>query len=197
MEKMSNMTDEQLVSLYVGGNYQAFDILLDRNKSNLYSYILYHVHSRDKAEEIFQDTFVKAITTIQQGRYTERGKFAAWLTRIARNLIIDLFRSEQNCCEVSNDGSEYSLYDKYTATDNSIETQMLNDRTLTEVRLLMDRLPENQREIVFMRFYQDIPFKEIAEMKQISINTALGRMHYAINNLRRMADERHISLALY
>jgi len=190
------MTDEQLVSQYSEGNNSAFDILLNRYKNKLYSYIYFNVRDNDKADDLFQETFVKAIMTIQQGRYVESGRFGAWLTRIAHNLIIDSFRLDQSDNEISNDSTEYDLFASADVVDDSIETRMLNEQTLKEVKILMNMLPDNQREVVYMRYYQDISFKEIAEMTGVSINTALGRMRYALLNLRRMADERSISLSL-
>ncbi len=197
MENMQKMTDEALVALYSKGNNQAFDILLERYKDKLYSYIYFSVRNDELAEDIFQETFVKAIVTIQQGRYTENGKFIAWLTRIAHNLVIDFFRQEKNENVVSNDETEVDLFNDVKLSDDNIETKLVNDQVLRDVRRLVDFLPDNQREVVYMRFYQDLSFKEISEITGVSINTALGRMRYALLNLRRMAEEKNIELTIY
>lgn len=197
MEILQKMTDDALVALYSKGNNQAFDILLDRYKDKLYSYIYFVVRNEEQTEDIFQETFVKAIVTIQQGRYTADGKFGAWLTRIAHNLVIDFFRQERNENVVSNDEVEIDLFNNANLSDDTIETQMVNEQVLRDVRRLMDYLPENQREVVYMRFYQDLSFKEIAEITGVSINTSLGRMRYALLNLRRMAEEKDIELTIY
>ncbi|MBR5804038.1 MAG: sigma-70 family RNA polymerase sigma factor [Bacteroidaceae bacterium] len=197
MENLQKMTDDVLVALYSKGNNQAFDILLERYKDKLYSYIFFSVRNDELAEDIFQETFVKAIVTIQQGRYTENGKFSAWLTRIAHNLIIDLFRQEKNENVVSNDETEVDLFNNIKLSDDTIETKLVNEQVLRDVRRLVDVLPENQREVVYMRFYQDLSFKEISEITGVSINTALGRMRYALLNLRRLAEEKNIELTIY
>lgn len=197
MENLQKMTDDALVALYSKGNNQAFDILLERYKDKIYSYIYFSVRNDELTEDIFQETFVKAIVTIQQGRYTENGKFAAWLTRIAHNLVIDLFRQEKNENVVSNDETEADLFNDVKLSDDTIETKLVNDQVLSDVRRLVDFLPDNQREVVYMRFYQDLSFKEISEITGVSINTALGRMRYALLNLRRMAEEKNIELTIY
>ena len=140
---------------------------------------------------------MKAIVTIQQGRYTADGRFGAWLTRIAHNLVIDSFRQERNENTVSNDESEVDLFNNADLCDDNIEMQMINDQTLADVRRLVDALPDNQREVIYMRFYQDLSFKEIADITGVSINTALGRMRYAILNMRRIAREKDIVLQVY
>lgn len=197
MNKKSQLTDEQLVAQYAKGENCAFDILLDRYKDKLYSYIFFVVHNEDMANDLFQETFVKAIMTIQQGRYVETGRFGAWLMRIAHNLVIDRFRQERNESLVSNDQSDGMLLNNARYADETIEMKMVTEQSLEDVKRLMNELPDNQREVVYMRFYQDLSFKEIAEITGVSINTALGRMRYAILNLRRMIEERHISLTVY
>ena len=152
MENMQKMTDEALVALYSKGNNQAFDILLERYKDKVYSYIYFSVRNDELAEDIFQETFVKAIVTLQQGRYTENGKFAAWITRIAHNLIIDLFRQEKNENVVSNDETEIDLFNDIKLSDDNIETKLVNEQVLRGVRRLVEFLPDNQREVVYMRF---------------------------------------------
>ena len=196
MEKLKQMTDDMLVTLYLKGNNSAFDILLNRHQDRLFNYIYFLVRSREVAEDIFQETFVKAITTLQQGRYQNDGKFAAWITRIAHNLVIDQFRIERNENAISNDETEFDLLNDAKYAEGTIENKMVNEQILKDVRALIDELPDCQREVVFMRYYQDLSFKEIADMTGVSINTALGRMRYAVLNMRRIAAEKSISLVL-
>lgn len=197
MEELKKLADEVLVKLYAEGNNVAFDVLLLRHQSRVYSYIYFVVKNRDVADDIFQETFVKAIVTIQQRRYVETGRFQAWLIRIAHNLVIDFFRQERNENTVSNDGGEVDLLNDSRLTDGNIEMQMVQEQALDDVRMLMEHLPDNQREVVYMRFYQELSFKEIAEITGVSINTALGRMRYALLNLRRMAGRHNLSLTAY
>lgn len=196
MTQLSLRTDEELVALYVSGENSAFDILLARYKDKLYSYILYLVHNSDVADDLFQDTFVRAIMTIRQGKYTESGKFYPWLTRIAHNLIIDQFRQEKNENAISNDEVDSDLFNNARFSDKSIEQQIIDQQTLCDLSRLMEHLPETQKEMVHLRYYKNLSFKEIADMQGVSINTALGRMHYAIINMRRMAKENNISLTI-
>ncbi|MBO7290433.1 MAG: sigma-70 family RNA polymerase sigma factor [Bacteroidaceae bacterium] len=196
MENLKQMTDDMLVSLYLKGNNSAFDALLDRHQDRLFNYIFFIVRSKEVAEDIFQETFVKAIVTLQQGRYTNDGKFAAWITRIAHNLVIDQFRVERNENTVSNDDTEVDLLNDAKLSEGNIENQLVNEQVLKDVRKLIDELPDCQREVVFMRYYQDMSFKEIADATGVSINTALGRMRYAIMNMRRIAAEKNVSLVM-
>ena len=197
MENMKMLTDDMLVARYSEGDNKAFDELLARYQSKLFNYIYFIVRSQEVAEDLFQETFVKAITTIQQGRYTASGKFGAWLTRIAHNMIIDGFRQDRNENTISNDETEVDLLNNADLCEDNIETQMVNEQTLGDVRRLVDALPDSQREVVYMRFYQDLSFKEIADITGVSINTALGRMRYALLNMRRIAEEKHIVLEMY
>ena len=196
MENLKNMTDDVLVKLYLEGNNIAFDTLLERYQDKLYRYIFFLVRSREVTEDIFQETFVKAIVNLQQGRYQSDGKFAAWITRIAHNLVIDLFRQERNENLISNDESEIDLLNSAKFSEGTIETQMVNKQVLKDVARLVDELPEAQREVVRMRFFENKSFKEIAESEGISINTALGRVRYAISNMRRIAAEKNMILTL-
>lgn len=196
MENLKRLADDALVTLYLGGNNPAFDILLDRHKDRLFNYIYFLVRSREVAEDIFQETFVKAIVTLQQGRYTDDGKFSAWITRIAHNLVIDQFRNERNENFISNDETEIDLFNNAKLSEGTIENRMVNEQVLKDVRALIDELPDCQREVVFMRYYQDLSFKDIAEITGVSINTALGRMRYAVLNMRRIAAEKCVSLSM-
>lgn len=196
METLKKRTDEELVILYSEGNNQAFDILLKRYQNRLFNYIYFIVRNTELAEDIFQDAFIKAITTIKQGRYTENGKFPAWITRIAHNLIIDYFRQEKNENVISNDDSDIDLLNNINLSEGTIETAIIHRQIKNDVRELIKLLPDSQQEVVYMRFYQNLSFKEIAESTGASINTALGRMRYAILNLRRMAEEKELVLTI-
>lgn len=196
MNTLRKMTDEELVVLYAEGNNAAFDVLLNRYKNSIHSYIYFIVRNRDLTEDIFQETFVKAIVTIKQGRYTENGKFKAWITRIAHNLIIDYFRQERAENTISNDDVEVDLFNNMKLCDGTVEDRLVNRQVLSDVKKLVKHLPDNQREVLEMRYYQDLSFKEIADITGVSINTALGRMRYAILNMRRMASENNIELSL-
>ena len=197
MENLKMLTDDMLVARYSEGDNKAFDELLARYQSKLFNYIFFIVRNQEVAEDLFQETFVKAITTIQQGRYTASGKFGAWLTRIAHNMIIDGFRQDRNENTISNDEFEVDLLNDADLCDDNVEMQMINEQTLSDVRRLVDALPDNQREVVYMRYYQDLSFKEIADITGVSINTALGRMRYALIGMRRLADEKNIVLDMY
>ncbi|AEW21396.1 Sigma-70 region 2 [Tannerella forsythia KS16] len=196
MKNLKSMADEELVVMYAKGNNIAFDVLLNRYKSSVHSYIYYIVRDRDLTEDIFQETFVKVILTIKQGRYTENGKFKAWITRIAHNLIIDHFRQERNENTISNDEVEVDLFNDMRLCEKTVEDAMVETQVFSDVKKMVEYLPDNQREVLEMRYYQNMSFKEIADRTGVSINTALGRMRYAILNMRRMAEENRIELSI-
>lgn len=193
MNDMKQLTDDQLVEMYRDGKDAAFDALLARHKDRLYSYIFYSVHQADTADDIFQETFVRAIVTIRQGGYTSNGKFYSWLARIAHNLVIDSFRDQQSDNALQSEELMHELYGTGSVVGSSVEREQEAERCVSDVKQLIDLLPEAQQEVVRMRLYENMSFKDIAEQKSISINTALGRMHYAIINLRRMAGERGVT----
>jgi RNA polymerase sigma-70 factor (ECF subfamily) len=195
MDNLKTMTDEALVDMYACGNNAAFDVLLNRYKRTIHSYIFYTVREHDLTEDIFQETFLKVIMAIKQGRYQENGKFKAWIMRLAHNLIIDNFRQERNENTVSNDEMEIDLLNDMKLCDTNIEDEMVQEQVYEDIKKLLRHLPDNQREVLEMRYYQDLSFKEIAEMTGVSINTALGRARYALMNMRRMANENHILLS--
>lgn len=195
MQNIKELTDEQLVVAYASGNNEAFDTLLLRHKGRLFNYIYQMVRDRDIADDIFQETFVKAITTIRQGRYNDMGKFSAWITRIARNLVIDSFRAEKSEAILSTDDTNFDILNRRELSEETIEDAIIDLQIEDDLRRLIDELPETQREVLNMRFYRDLSFKEIAELTGVSINTALGRMRYAILNLRRMAKEKNLILS--
>lgn len=194
MQSIKKMTDDQLVTAYAQGNNPAFDELLMRHKQRVYAYIMQMVKDPDASEDIFQETFVKAIMTIRQGRYSEVGKFSAWITRIARNLIIDYFRQEKAEAAVSTDDENYDVLNRRELSEGTVEDMMIDSQIRADIRRIIMHLPENQREVLMMRYYKNLSFKEIAELTGVSINTALGRMRYAILNLRRVAKENNIAL---
>ncbi len=188
MNQMEKMSDEELALSYVEGNNTAFDLLLSRNQSKIYSYILFVAGNREEAEDFFQETFVKVISKLQEGRYSPSGKFVAWCMRIAHNVILDHYRERQSrkLIEPTAD-NDLSNISSGECIDYGIEGQYVNTQVLADVRRLMEKLPTPQREVVYMRYYQKMSFKEIAETTNVSINTALGRMRYALINLRKMA----------
>lgn len=190
------MTDEQLVKAYAQGSNEAFDALLKRHQDRVFNYILRIVKNEDLANDIFQETFVKAILTIKQGRYTENGKFPAWISRIAHNLIIDYFRQEKSENLQSADIDDVDILNRKDLCEATIEDLIITDQIMSDVKYLINELPELQREVLNMRYYENLSFKEIAEKTGVSINTALGRMRYAIINLRRIAAEKDIVLTL-
>lgn len=198
MKKLSEMTDEELALAYADGNNKAFDLLLSRNQIKLFSYILFVVRDREKAEDVFQETFVKVITKLQQKRYVTSGKFSAWLVRIAHNVIMDLYRDRkvEKIVETS-DGNDLANLGGDNVLDINIENRYVNDQVMEDVKKIMNLLPTPQREVVYMRYYQQLSFKEIAECTNVSINTALGRMRYAILNMRRMARSQELELEQY
>lgn len=195
MDLIKSMTDEALIRQFASGNNQAFDVLLSRHKGRVFTYILMVVRNRDLAEDIFQEAFMKVIMTVKQGRYTESGKFYAFVTRIAHNLIIDHYRRERNENTVSNDEfGEVDLFNNVKLCDDTVEDVLVRSQVLDDVIKLMRHLPDNQQEVVRLRFFEDYSFKEIADLTGVSINTALGRMRYAVLNMRRMAEDNNISL---
>ena len=197
MKNYESMTDEMLALQYVGGDNRAFDELLTRNQKKLYDYILFVVRDPELANDVFQETFVKVITRLQEGKYTDCGKFSFWLYRITHNVIMDTFREQKSMhiIEPTADNDLNKLKGDFLM-DLNRENEYVNAQVLRDVRHIMDSLPAPQREVVYMRFYQELSFKEIAEATGVSINTSLGRMRYALINMRRMAKQHEIQLNL-
>ena len=195
MKDLHDMTDEELALSYVDGNNRAFDLLLGRTQDRLFQYILFVVRDKDTAEDIFQETFLKAIAKLNHGHYRPSAKFMGWMMRIAHNAVMDWFRDQksQNIIEPTQDNDLSNLNPK-DILDGFVEADYVNEQILRDVKRIMDNLPPSQREVVFMRYYQELSFKEIAETTGVSINTALGRMRYAIINMRRMAKEHNVAL---
>lgn len=196
MENLNLMTDEELAIMYVDGDNKAFDLLLSRNQEKLFTYILFVVRDREMANDMFQETFFKVVSRLQQGKYIANGKFSAWLMRIAHNVIMDWYRQQraQNIVDAPKENALSNVGS--TLLESSREGELVNNQVMEDVRRMMSHLPASQREVVFMRFYQQMSFKEIAEATGVSINTALGRMRYAILNLRRMTREHQLTLQM-
>ena len=197
MKNYASQTDEALALLYVNGDNRAFDELLARNQQKLYNYILFVVRDPEVANDVFQDTFVKVITKLQDGKYTDSGKFSFWVTRIAHNIMMDGYRQQrgEHIVDVDEE-NDLSRLRSEELMDINRENEFVNAQILNDVRHLMDMLPAPQREVVYMRYYQDLSFKEIADMTGVSINTSLGRMRYALINMRRMARQYNIQLSM-
>lgn len=197
MKDFTTLTDEELAVCYMNGDNRAFDLLLSHNQSKLFSYIFFVVHNEDEANDIFQDTFIKIIVKLKNGRYSPTGSFCAWCIRIAHNIIMDRYRNHRSdhIVEPTADNDLSNLRTE-NVQDESIESRYVNSQIMNDVRKMMNNLPAQQREVVFMRFYQELSFKEIADITNVSINTALGRMRYAVMNMRRMAREHNIELEL-
>ena len=194
---MSDMlNDKELVLRYRDGDVASFQILVDRYQNKIYSYVLMLVKDKQLADDIFQDTFLKIIRTIKAGAYKEEGKFIQFAMRISHNLIIDHFRKAKRLPMVDPTKEDYDMLDNARFMDPSIEEQLVTEQTYDDVRKMIEFLPAEQREVLVMRMYDDMSFKEIAEATNVSINTALGRMRYALINLRKMAKEKHVELTV-
>ncbi|MBR0181548.1 MAG: sigma-70 family RNA polymerase sigma factor [Prevotella sp.] len=192
MSTFKEMTDEQLALLYIDGNNKAFDELLARIQDKIFSYVYYLTKDEDMANDVFQDTFVKAIMKLKNGQYTDSGKFVYWVMRIAHNVFIDHYRDVkgERIVDISKNNDLQNL--KVANREN----EMVNEQVRQDVTRLMNALPETQREVAFMRYFQQMSFKEIAEETGVSINTSLGRMRYALINMRKMSHKHNLNLAL-
>jgi len=191
----TDLTDVQLVEQFLAGNTKAFEVLLKRHKRKIFTYIYLMVKNRDLAEDIFQETFIKVINSLRNGKYNDDGRFVAWTTRIAHNLVIDHFRKSQHLKTVSNDSYEVDLLNSIPLAEKPIENALIKEQTSKDLKELVDLLPDEQREVVLMRHYIGMSFKEIAEETNVSINTALGRMRYALINLRKIIEDKKLQLS--
>lgn len=187
------LSDKQLLGQYMSGNEAALETLISRHKEKIYTSILFLVKDHALAEDIFQDTFIKVIGTLRSGKYKEEGKFLPWVMRISYNLCIDHFRRQKRTPTITNSDG-YDIFNVLKFADGSAEDDMIRDQTRKKVRKLIDQLPVEQREVVILRHYSELSFKEIAEMTNVSINTALGRMRYALINMRKMIAEKNVSM---
>ena len=194
MFKADNLNDNDLVQKFVNGDHNSIEILINRHKNRVYSYIVLIVKNQDLAQDIFQDTFIKVIRSLKHGKYVENGKFISWVLRIAHNLIIDHFRREKQNNTISNDSFENDLFNSWKFSDDNIEDQLVMTQILFEVKELIRELPDDQQQVILMRHYMGLSFKEIAEQTGVSINTALGRMRYALINLRKIIEKKKLTL---
>ncbi len=190
------MKDQELVSMFIDGNQACIEELINRHKNRIYTYILLVVKKHELAEDIFQETFIKVIKSLRGGRYKEKGIFVSWVVRIAHNLIIDHFRKEKNLKTYSNDDSEVDIFNSSKFSEKNIEQTIIEDQIASDVRKLIDELPEDQKQVILLRHYGGLSFKEISEQTNVSINTALGRMRYALINLRKLIKEKNINLTI-
>ena len=188
-----NSSDAFLVSNYINGSESALEILIDRHKLQIFNFINSKINNREISEDLFQDTFIKVIKTLKNGTYNEEGKFLPWVMRIAHNLVIDFFRKSNRIPTVDNK-EEFDIFQFLSDHAPNAETTLIQDQVLIDIQRLIQELPEDQKEVIIMRLYRDMSFKEIAENTNVSINTALGRMRYAIINLRKMIEENQIIL---
>jgi RNA polymerase sigma-70 factor (ECF subfamily) len=198
MKTLTALTDEELAVRYMDGDNEAFELLLKHNQSKLFTYIFFMVHDEEKANDFFQDTFIKIITKLQDGMYSPSGKFLAWCMRIAHNVIMDEYRNERSSKIVEpTEDNDLSNLKVDSVQETNREIEIINSQVLKDVKKMMNNLPASQREVVYMRFFQQMSFKEIAATTNVSINTSLGRMRYAVLNMRKMAREHGIHLDLY
>ena len=190
----SVLSDKELVEKYLSGDNISFEILLIRYKSRVFSFIMSKVKNRDISEDLFQDTFIKVINSLQKGKYNEEGKFLPWMMRIAHNLVIDHFRKQSKMRNIR-PTDEFNIFDILTDSSRGQDEEMIRKRVHEDLNMLIQDLPEDQMEVLKMRYFDDMSFKEIATITKVSINTALGRMRYALINLRNLAQEQNIDLS--
>ena len=193
--KAQNSSDRELHNSYLLGNKSAISTLIEKHNRRVRDYIRMMVGDSDIAADIAQETFIKAVSVIDEGRYIDKGKFLSWVLRIAHNKTLDYFRSQKSNTSVSESSAGYNVLGTIKYADKSIEDSMISEQIDTDIRALVEQLPEEQREVVMLRYYSDLSFKEIADQTGVSINTALGRMRYALINLRKMIKERNLSLS--
>jgi len=193
MTPLSKLTDNDLINLFVAGNVNALEVLVLRHKDKLYTSILFLVKDKYLAEDIFQDVFIRIIDTMRSGRYTEEGKFLPWAMRIAHNLCVDHFRKVKRTPTIRT-GENHDIFEVLNFTEDSAEDKMMKKQSHNRVKDMLDQLPEDQREVIILRHYADMSFKEIASVTNCSINTALGRMRYGFINLRKMMVQKQIAL---
>lgn len=189
------LSDKQLIDAYLSGDYNAISKLIERHSKRVSDYINMMVKNSDVANDIFQETFIKAVRFIDEGRYADNGKFLSWVLRIAHNQVIDYFRQNKQQKNITESDAGYDILNTHKFSDTTIEDKLVTAQTEEDLRKLVDKLPEEQREVVYMRYFSGLSFKEIADQTDVSINTALGRMRYALINLRKMVEERQLILA--
>ena len=195
MHKSSSFPDSKLVKNYIQGDENSLEILIHRHKSKIYNFIFSKVLDRDTAEDVFQETFIKVIRTLKNGSYNEEGKFLSWVMRISHNLIIDFFR-KSNRMPKFQPSDDYDIFQFINDADPNVESKLINQQVVDDLKKLILQLPNDQKEVIKMRLYKDMSFKEISDVTGVSINTALGRMRYAIINLRKIVEKNKIILEL-
>lgn len=192
---LNRLSDYELLNNYISGNEISINILLDRHRKRIFDYIYMMVKNQGVADDIFQETLIKVVRFVREGRYTENGKFLSWVLRIAHNQVIDYFRQKKQRNNISEGDAGYDLLNHPKFSDRTVEERLITDQIEADVRKLIDFLPSEQKEVVLMRYYMGLSFKEIAEQTNVSINTALGRMRYALINLRKLIDENRLTLS--
>lgn len=193
--KAQIVSDKELIGKYLQGNHASLEKLISRHQNRVFAYILMIVKNKELADDLFQDTFIKVINTLRSGAYNEEGKFLQWTMRIAHNLIIDHFRKSKRIPVIDNSKNEdFNIFDTLNVMDPSIEDRIITEQIHKDVRKLIELLPDEQREVLYMRHYAEMSFKDIADVTNVSINTALGRMRYALINLRKLIAEKEIIL---
>ncbi len=197
MKSLKSLTDKELVRMYLDGNHIALEHLISKHQTRIFSYILMVVKDRELADDIFQDTFIKVIKTLRNGSYQEKGKFLQWVMRIAHNLIIDFYRKEKKIPKLDNNFfDDFDIFDMLEMDEPSVEEEMIINQIHDDVRNLVEFLPDDQKQVLIMRHYSGMSFKDIAEQTDVSINTALGRMRYALINLRKLVEEKGLVLTV-
>jgi len=192
--KLQQRSDQDLVKRFIQGDQTSIEVLINRHKNKVFTYIILIVKNQSLAEDIFQDTFIKVIKSLKEGKYKDNGKFVSWVIRIAHNLTIDHFRKEKQINTYSNEDYEADIFNSKKLSENTVEDLMVESQIIREVRLLIDELPEDQKQVILLRHYGGLSFKEIADQTDVSINTALGRMRYALINLRKLIEQKNLSL---
>jgi len=190
-----NQSDQILVRSYLNGDETAFEVLIRKHKDKVFAFILSKIKNYNIAHDVFQDTFIKVINSLKMGKYNEEGKFIPWVMRIAHNLVIDYFRRQKKIRSIA-PNEDFDIFDIISDKEDNAEDEMIKSQIHTDVRKLIEKLPEDQREVLKMRYYKDLSFKEISEITNVSINTALGRMRYAILNLRKLVERHNIQLQI-
>ena len=190
---LSDFSDQDLVKKYINGDNTSFEILLNRHKNRVFAFIMSKIKNKDLSEDIFQETYVKVVNSLQKGKYNEEGKFLPWVMRIAHNLVIDHFRKQKKM-QMIRSSNDFDIFDVIKDNKINADEKMIKDQIFGDLNLLIDKLPSDQREVLKMRYYEELSFKKIAEYFDISINTALGRMRYALINLRALSKKHHVDL---
>ena len=190
---LSNISDQELVKKYINGDNKSFEILLNRHKNRVFAFIMSKIKNKDLSEDIFQDTYVKVVNSLQKGKYNEEGKFLPWVMRIAHNLVIDHFRRNKKM-QMIRSNNDFDIFDVIKDNKINVDERLIKDQIFNDLNLLIDKLPKDQKEVLKMRYFEELSFKKIAKHFDISINTALGRMRYALINIRALSKKHYVDL---